>query len=507
MIDEKYERVLNIKSVEFLKDLSVKFSHRIDALLKNRKKKPVSYFLPETVDIRDGDWHIPPPPAKLADRRIEITGPVERKMVINALNSGANVFMADFEDSNSPTWENCLEGQVNLYDAVRRDIEYTARHPNHPELGRNGKVYKLGDKVATLFVRPRGLHLTEKNAFGVDGSPIAASLFDFGLFAFNNANYMVENEQIPCFYLPKLEHWKEAELWRDIFSFTESYLNIHQGTFKATVLVETFPLVFQMNEVIHTLGNYSAGLNCGRWDYIFSFIKNNQYSPLPDRDQVTMSQHFMRSYTQLLVQTCHNRGVHAMGGMAAQIPIKNDDRANEEALMKVRDDKLREVLDGHDGTWVAHPGLIPIAKGVFDKHMPEPNQINKKKDNFNTEIKREDLSCIPVGTCTEAGLRKNIKIGYTYLSHWLAGNGCVPINNLMEDAATAEISRAQIWQWIKNRVSLDNGFTMTKEYFLDVFNEEMENLSADNLTMEMFKDLCVSDNLEDFLTTSFYNHI
>jgi len=495
---DRYKDILNGDSSEFLKTLSGKFSTRIQLLLKNRKRNPVLYFLPETEHIRKGSWTIDEPPKQIEDRRVEITGPVDRKMVINALNSGANVFMADFEDSNSPTWDNCLDGQINLYDAVRGEIEFT---------NFNGKEYKLNDDVATLFVRPRGLHLVEKNFEGFSGTPIEAALFDFGLFAFNNATAMVSRGNIPCFYLPKLEHYKEAELWKDIFSFTESYLGIEQETFKATVLVETLPLAFQMNEVIHELGNYSAGLNCGRWDYIFSFIKNNPFKPMPDRDQVTMNQHFMRSYTQLLVQTCHKRGVHAMGGMAAQIPIKNDDKANEAALRKVRDDKMREVLDGHDGTWVAHPGLIAIAKDVFDTHMPESNQINKKKNNFNVEVSREDLTCVPVGTCTEKCLRDNINIGYTYLKSWLGGNGCVPINNLMEDAATAEISRTQIWQWIQNEVTLDTGFKVTKEYFEQVFLEEIEKYEYDKLTEDIFKEICTSIHLEDFLTTACYKHI
>jgi len=495
MIHER-DIILNDAAIKFLEKISEKFTSKINSILEVRKfKKAVSDFIPATEEIRNSTWILPPPPKQIQDRRVEITGPVERKMIINALNSGANVFMADFEDSNSPTLKNCLDGQVNLYDAVRGNIEYT---------GPNGKEYKLNDKTATLFVRPRGLHLLEKHW---DVQPMPASLFDFGLFAFNNAKYMVDSGDIPCFYLPKLEHWTEAQLWRDIFSFTEDYLDIQQGTFKATVLVETFPLVFQMDEVIHALGNYSAGLNCGRWDYIFSFIKNHPHRPLPDRDQITMNQHFMRSYTQLLVQTCHKRGVHAMGGMAAQIPIKNDEKANEIALNKVRDDKMREVLDGHDGTWVAHPGLISIAKEVFDAHMPNPNQIDKKINNFNAKITASDLSCLPIGTCTEKCLRGNINIGYVYLKSWMSGNGCVPINNLMEDAATAEISRSQIWQWIQNEVVLDSGLRITKEYFFKVFAEEMEKYEDDKLAKNIFRDLCTSKKLDDFLTTICYKYI
>jgi len=492
------QRILNVDATEFLKLLHEKFTPRINSRLEERKVNPVLNFLPETAEIRKSNWMLPPPPKQIEDRRVEITGPVDRKMIINALNSGANVFMADFEDSNSPTWNNCIEGQINLYDAVRRQITFK---------NSNGKEYNLNKEVAKLFVRPRGLHLVEKNLFGDDGQLIPASLFDFGLFAFHNAKYMIDGGEIPCFYLPKLEHWKEAELWHDVFDFTESFLEINQGTFKATVLVETFPLAFQMDEVIRALGNYSAGLNCGRWDYIFSFIKNHLRFPLPDREQVTMNQHFMRSYTQLLVQTCHKRGVHAMGGMAAQIPIKNDKKANEESLQKVRDDKLREVWDGHDGTWVAHPALISIAKEVFDIHMPESNQIDKKKINLNSEITKFDLSCIPIGTCTEKCLRNNINIGYTYLRSWLSGNGCVPINNLMEDAATAEISRTQIWQWIENGVVLDTGTKVTTNSFSAIFEEEMRKYEDDKLSKNIFRYLCTSKKLEDFLTTICYKHI
>ena len=495
---ETSEKVFSSDALEFVKILCYKFSPRIELLLEDRKKNPVTDFLEGTAYIRETDWKLPPPPRQIADRRVEITGPVDRKMIINALNSGAQVFMADFEDSNSPTWNNCANGQINLYDAVRGNIAFQSE---------NGKIYSLNDKVARLFVRPRGLHLKEKSIVYDDDFCASASLFDFGVFAFNNAKYMVEQGEIPCFYLPKLESWKEAALWKDIFYFTESTLGIDTGTFKATVLVETFPLVFQMNEVIHALGEYSAGLNCGRWDYIFSFIKNHPLSPLPDRDKVTMGEHFMRSYTQLLVQTCHKRGVHAMGGMAAQIPVKGNPEKNERAMNKVYDDKLREVLDGHDGTWVAHPALIPVARSVFDEHMPSANQIHNLRRDINRKITKEDLSCIPIGPRTDECLRNNIRVGYEYMRNWLDGNGCVPLNNLMEDAATAEISRAQIWQWMKNEVLLDNGERLTRSYFLKVFSEEMENLQEDELCENIFVGLCLSGKLQDFLTTVCYEHI
>jgi len=496
------EFILGEAAIEFLNLLSAKFANRINILLKERDnvESPSKRldFLFETKKIRQGDWRVAELPQHLQDRRVEITGPVDRKMVINALNSGANVFMADLEDSNSPTWENCLEGQVNLYDAVRGIIGFE---------NENGKKYNLNAETATLFVRPRGLHLKEKNFLDSEKRQIPASLFDFGLFAYHNAEEMIENGDTPCFYIPKLESYLEARLWADIFSFTEKFLSIEQGTFKATVLVETLPLAFQMDEVLYELRNYSAGLNCGRWDYIFSFMKSLSPIVLPDRDQLTMGQHFMRSYTQLLIQTCHKRGAHAMGGMAAQIPIKNDDAANERAMQKVRQDKEREVTDGHDGTWVAHPGLIGVAKEIFDKHMPSDNQINKKMENIYYPISREDLLCVPVGACTEEGFRKNIKIGFTYLHNWMQGRGCVPINNLMEDAATAEISRTQIWQWIQGNAELDNGEHVSKEYFNKIFDEEIEKTPDNSFARDIFKKLCLSNSLDKFLTTMCYNHI
>ncbi len=395
-------------------------------------------FLPQTAHVRDGDWKIAPLPADLLDRRVEITGPVDRKMVINALNSGARMYMADFEDSHSPTWQATLDGQVNLCDAVAGTIEYAS-----PE----GKHYALADKTATLLVRPRGWHLDEKHVL-VDGQPISASLFDFGLFLFHNAKALLAKGSGPYFYLPKLESHLEARLWNDVFVLAQDQLGIGQGTIKATVLIETILAAFEMDEIIYELRDHMAGLNCGRWDYIFSFIKKFRRRPdfvLPDRAQVTMTTHFLRSYSRLLIRTCHRRGAHAMGGMAAQIPIKNDPLANQQALDKVRADKLREVGDGHDGTWVAHPGLVGVAMEVFDAHMFGPNQLHRID---KLDIKADDLLAVPTGTITPEGLHTNVAVGVRYLESWLRGNGCVPIFNLMEDAATAEISRAQIWQWI-----------------------------------------------------------
>ena len=489
----------------FLNSLSNNFSDKIKHLLKNRQRRKgsVPNFLEETRNIRDDEWEILSTPKEIDDRRVEITGPPVRKMIINALNSGANVFMADFEDSNCPTWENCLQGQKNLRDAVKKNIEYT-----DPKTKKN---YKLKDQTAVLFVRPRGLHLVEKN-YVVDGDPIFASLFDYGLYFFNNYKRLLKNGSRPYFYLPKIEHYKEARLWDEIFTFSEKAFDLPLGTIRATVLIETLPAAFQMNEILYELQSHSAGLNCGRWDYIFSFIKtlqNERMAVLPDRDQVGMNQHFLRSYTQLLVQTCHKRGAHAIGGMAAQIPIKNDENKNAIALAKVMADKDREVRDGHDGTWVAHPGLVYIAKGVFDSGMKTPNQIDKQI-YLNDSITKRDLLCVPKGTCTEEGFRNNIRVGFRYLNAWLNGNGCVPINNLMEDAATAEISRTQLWQWIKYKIWLNNGQQVTKKYFFKIFNEELQNFkSNDKLeeTKKIFIELCTSKNLIDFLTLKCYDEI
>ena len=406
-------------------------------------------FRPDTKAIREGDWTIAGTPADLADRRVEITGPVDRKMIINALNCGASCFMADFEDAASPTWEAMIAGQVNLRDAARGTIAMT--DPS------SGKSYALGDETATLIVRPRGWHLEEAHLL-VDGRPASASLFDFGLYFFHNAAELRANGSGPYFYLPKLEHYEEAALWNAVFVAAQEELGLPVGTIKATVLIETITAAFEMDEILHALKDHIVGLNCGRWDYIFSVIKTFRNRPdwvLPDRGLVTMTQPFMRAYSRLLIKTCHRRGAHAMGGMAAQIPIKGDDAANEEAFGKVRADKEREAGDGHDGTWVAHPGLVPVAREVFDRLMPEANQVSRQLGNVT--VTEADLLAVPKGELTEEGLRNNIRVAIQYIEAWLAGRGAVPLYNLMEDAATAEISRAQLWQCLRHGARLENG--------------------------------------------------
>ncbi|HVG59391.1 MAG TPA: malate synthase A, partial [Hyalangium sp.] len=458
-----YAPVLTPEALAFVAKLTRTFGERREALLARRQERQAAFnrghrphFLPETKSIREGDWKVAPLPKELLDRRVEITGPVERKMIINALNSGANVFMADFEDANSPTWENVVRGQLNLMDAVSRTISFDAE---------NGKHYALKEKTAVLFVRPRGWHLPERH-LEVDGKPVPGAFFDFGLFFFHNAKEQLARGTGPYFYLPKMESHLEAQLWNDVFLLAQQELGIPRGTIKATVLIETLPAAFEMHEILYALREHSAGLNCGRWDYIFSFIKKLQADPtflLPDRGQVTMDKAFLDAYSRLLIQTCHRRGVHAMGGMAAFIPIKGDPAANEKALAQVRADKLREVKNGHDGTWVAHPGLVPVARSVFDAHMKGPNQL----DNLRTDVKvgEAELLAVPRGTRTEEGLRHNIRVGVQYMAAWLDGLGCVPLYNLMEDAATAEISRAQVWQWIHHGATLEDGRHVTPELF------------------------------------------
>jgi malate synthase len=455
-------------------------------------------FLPETRSIRMAEWRVAPIPRDLQDRRVEITGPVDRKMIINALNSGASVFMADFEDSNSPTWQNNIEGQQNLRDAVRGTISYTS-----PE----GKSYSLNEKRATLFVRPRGWHLDEKH-YEVDGKPISASLFDFGLFFFHNAKEQLSRGTGPYFYLPKIENHLEARLWNDVFNFAQDELGIPRTSIRATVLIETILAAFEMDEILYELRDHSAGLNCGRWDYIFSFIKKFRNGPdfvLPNRSEVTMERHFLSSYVNLLIQTCHRRGIHAMGGMAAQIPIRNDEQANEIALEKVRQDKLREVKAGHDGTWVAHPGLVPIAKDIFDQYMPEPNQIAKKY--AGPQVSAKDLLTVPAGTITEKGLRWNIDVGLRYLLSWIQGLGCVPIYNLMEDAATAEICRAQVWQWIRHGAKMEDGRVVTRELVTELIDEEKKPLLQDpalDKAVRLLHGLMTANDFPEFLTLSSY---
>ena len=461
-------------------------------------------FLPETRSVREADWTVAPIPADLLDRRVEITGPVDRKMVINALNSGARVFMADFEDSNAPTWRNNLEGQLNLRDAVRGTIEYTS-----PE----GKRYALAPRTATLMVRPRGWHLDESHVT-VDGRPIAAALFDFGLFFFHNAAALVAKGTGPYFYLPKLESHLEARLWNDVFNLAQDELGIPRGTIRATVLIETILAAFEMDEILYELKDHSAGLNCGRWDYIFSFIKKFRHRPefvLPDRARVTMDRHFLKSYVDLLIQTCHRRRAHAMGGMAAQIPIKHDAAANEAALEKVRQDKLREVRAGHDGTWVAHPGLVPVAAQVFDAGMRggSPNQLHVARDDVR--VTAADLLAVPDGEITEAGLRTNVDVGIQYLESWLRGVGCVPIYNLMEDAATAEISRSQVWQWLRHGARLADGRPMTPALVEQTIARELQRFEGRggkfDLAADLFRRISMAPELPEFLTGVAYEYL
>ena len=467
-------------------------------------------FLPETKRIRESEWTIAPAPADLQDRRVEITGPTDRKMVINALNSAASVFMADFEDANAPTWHNMIEGQINLRDAINGDIAFT-----DPD---TGKSYALGDKLATLLVRPRGWHLPESHIH-VDGRPMTGALLDFGLYFFHNTERLLANGSGPYFYLPKLESHLEARLWNDVFNFAQDELGIARGTIKATVLIETIMAAFEMDEILYELRDHMAGLNCGRWDYIFSYIKKFRNRPdfvLPNRDQVTMTTHFLRSYSLELIRTCHRRNAHAMGGMAAQIPIRGNPEANQEALDKVRADKEREVGDGHDGTWVAHPGLIPTALAVFDKAMPEANQIGRQRQDVS--VTAQDLLAVPGGTITEKGLRHNLNVGIQYIEAWLGGNGCVPIYNLMEDAATAEISRAQLWQWRKHGARITDGPVIDEALVRAALGGEMEKIRAlvgdesfeagrYHEAAELFAEMITADEFEDFLTLPAYGRV
>ncbi|SFI57137.1 malate synthase [Kaistella treverensis] len=513
---EKYSDIFSPQLEHFLAELHQKFDAKRRALLNSRKMKQVEFdhhqlphFLPETEAIRNRDWVCSPLPADLLDRRVEITGPVDRKTVINALNSGASTFMADFEDSNSPTWKNCMEGQQNLYDAVRKTISFE---------NENGKKYELGENLATLIVRPRGLHLIEKN-IEFNGEKASASLIDFGIFFFRNAKKLIDNGSGPYFYLPKLEHYLEARWWNEVFEFSQNYVEIPQGTIKATVLIETITAAFQLDEILFELKEHSAGLNCGRWDYIFSYIKKFRNLPeflVPDRDQVTMTSPFMSAYSKKVIQVCHKRNVHAMGGMAAQIPVKNNEEENEIAYSKVRADKEREVKNGHDGTWVAHPGLVSMAKKIFVEFMPSPNQIDKKFEYY--QISEADLLENPKGTVTENGVRKNINVGILYIESWLMGVGAAALYNLMEDAATAEISRTQIWQWLKNEAQLEDGRTLKPEMVLKWQEEELAKIQKYvgedrfkigkfELATELFDDLIFNEEFEEFLTLKAYQYL
>ncbi len=516
-----YEEILTPDALLFLADLERRFGRARRNMLEYRQDRQERYdygelpdFLPETEFIRNAMWEIAPIPNVLRDRRVEITGPVDRKMMINALNSGAKMFMADFEDANSPSFDNLMNGQINMYDFARGQLEYKDE--------KKDKEYKLEKDIAIMMVRPRGWHL-EENHITVDGRPMSASLFDFGLHIFHNGKLLDEQGIGPFYYLPKLESHKEARLWNDIFNYAQTFVGIKHGTIKATVLIETLPAAFEMDEILYELKDHITGLNCGRWDYIFSYIKtlrNHKQFLLPDRAEVSMDKGFLRAYSLKLIETCHRRRAHAMGGMAAQIPIKNDDVANKSAFEKVRADKEREVMAGHDGTWVAHPGLVSIAKEVFDNHMHGPHQILKKQQN--PKVSRESMLAPHSGNITEAGIRTNISVGIIYIAAWLSGRGAVPIFNLMEDAATAEISRSQIWQWLRHgaNVIMEDGKTakMNTGLFEQIFADEMqklqEQMSAADFNKghfteaaEIFKKTATSVDFIDFLTIPAYRQL
>ncbi len=472
-VSAEHAAILTPQALAFVAKLARKFEGRRRELLALRARRQAELdagklpdFLPQTKHIRESEWTVGPVPHDLQDRRVEITGPTDRKMVINALNSGANVFMADFEDSNAPTWENMIEGQINLRDAANRTIDFA---------GPDGKRYALNETIATLMVRPRGWHLVESHLL-VDGAPVSGAIFDFAIYCFHNAKVLLARHTGPYFYLPKLESHLEARLWNEIFVTAQRELGVPLGTIKATVLIETVLAAFEMDEILYELREHCVALNIGRWDYLFSCIKkfrSNRNICLADRAQVTMTAPFMRAYALLLIKTCHRRNAFAMGGMAAQIPIKNDSAANAAALEKVRADKVREATDGCDGTWVAHPGLVEIAKAVFDQHMPTPNQVHKRRDDVKITA-AQLLDFQPEQPITEAGVRGNISVGIQYIGAWLAGNGCVPVYNLMEDAATAEISRSQIWQWIRSpKGTLEDGRKVTRELIRKLLPEEL----------------------------------
>jgi malate synthase len=465
-------------------------------------------FLPETAEIRAADWRVAPVPADLQDRRVEITGPVDRKMVINALNAPVRCFMADFEDSCAPTWENIVRGQINLADAIRRTISYAD--------AATGKIYRLADRTATLIVRPRGWHLPEKHVL-VNGEAVSGALFDFAVYLANNHEALARAGTGPYFYLPKIESHLEARLWNDVFLAAQDVLGMPHGTIKATVLIETILAAFEMDEILYELRQHSAGLNCGRWDYIFSFIKKFRNQPdflLPDRGSVTMDRHFLKSYVDLLIKTCHRRGVHAMGGMAAQIPIRDDARANEAAMGRVRADKLREANAGHDGTWIAHPGLAPIARDAFDAVMKGPNQIGVLREEV--AVMPGDLLRVPQGEITEAGLRNCIRVGVQYIEAWLRGSGCVPLYNLMEDAATAEICRAQLWQWLHHEARTSDGAPVTPARFDSLLTQELDRIHNEvgparllngvfPTAVRLFEQMTKQDEFDEFLTLPAYD--
>ncbi|EXJ75527.1 malate synthase, glyoxysomal [Cladophialophora psammophila CBS 110553] len=513
-VKDSYRKILTPEATAFLALLHRTFNGTRKALLQRRvirqqelDKGNLPDFLPETKHIRDNDaWKGAPPAPGLIDRRVEITGPTDRKMVVNALNSNVWTYMADFEDAQAPTWDNQVSGQVNLYDAIRRQIDFK----------QGEKEYKLRtDRSVTLIARPRGWHLDEKH-FTVDGEPISGSLFDFGLYFFHNAFELVKRGTGPYYYLPKMESHLEARLWNDVFNLAQDYIGMRRGTIRGTVLIETITAAFEMDEIIYELRDHSAGLNCGRWDYIFSVIKKFRQNPnfvLPDRSAVTMTVPFMDAYVRLLIKTCHRRGVHAMGGMAAQIPIKDNPEANDKAMENVRQDKLREVRAGHDGTWVAHPALASIASDVFNKYMPTPNQLYKRREDVYV-TKNDLLNMNMPGTVTEDGIRKNLNIGLGYMEGWLRGVGCVPINYLMEDAATAEVSRSQLWQWVKHGVKTAEGRTVDKAYALKLLREQAEELASKapkgnkyQVAARYFETQVTGEDYADFLTSLLYNEI
>jgi malate synthase len=512
-VPTQYAEILTPEACAFLAGLFRAFEPRRAELLRSRTARQAELdsgvlpdFLPATRSVREGAWKVAPAPADLLDRRTEITGPVDRKMVINALNSGAKVFMADFEDATSPTWDNLLEGHINLRDAVRRTISFTS-----PE----GKAYKLNDKTATLLVRPRGWHLPEKHVF-LDGKPVSGSLFDFGLYFFHNARELLSRGSGPYFYLPKMESHLEARLWNDVFVHAQAAVGVPRGSIRATSLIETILGAFEAEEILYELREHASGLNCGRWDYIFSCIKKLRAREgyiFPDRTQVTMTAPFMRAYCLLVIKVCHRRGAHAIGGMAAQIPIKNNPAANDEALAKVLADKEREATDGHDGTWVAHPGLVPVALKAFDKHMPGPNQVDRQRDDVN--VTAADLLAAPTGTITDAGIRTNLSVGIQYLEAWFGGLGCVPLYNLMEDAATAEISRAQLWQWVHRGGKTDAGTAITPSHIDMLLGEVIAKIQSEvgadrysnghfRTAAHMFAEMVRAPDLDEFLTLPAY---
>jgi malate synthase len=514
-ITDSYAEILTPEAVAFVVDLQRTFNQRRKDLLaaRHERQKRIDAgekpnFLAETKSVRDADWTVAPLPADILDRRVEITGPVERKMIINALNSGAKVFMADFEDSNTPTWSNLIEGQINLRDAIRRTVTFS--DPS------TGKQYKLNDQTAVLFIRARGWHLEERHV-RVDGEPMSGSIFDFGLYFFHNAKKLLSRGSGPYFYLPKMESHLEARLWNDIFVRAQEKVELPQRSIKATVLIETILASFEMDEILYELREHSAGLNCGRWDYIFSFIKkfaNDAHSVLPDRAQVTMATHFMRSYSKLAIKTCHRRNVHAIGGMSAYIPVKSDPVANEKAISQVLADKEREAGDGHDGTWVAHPGLVPVALEVFNRLMPQPNQISKQLPDYHATA--DDLLRIPEGQITDAGLKQNVAVGLGYIEAWLRGIGCVPLFNLMEDAATAEISRAQLWQWIHQNAKLSDGRVVDLPLVESIIDAELAKqktavdgtrFAAYQKAADLMRDLVATPQFIEFLTVPAYQRV